>query len=334
MEDYYINLIHKKLSGSLSSEEESELTEWVNSAEENNTIYKQIELGWNTAQPLDLPKLNLDDEFSDLLEKRDQNETPIIPLTRASTSKKSRWMSIAAVLLVAIGLTAYFTWNAQSQEEWLTAQTTNETEVVQLADGTTVTLNANSKLEYTKSFNGPERYVKLNGEAFFDVAKNASKPFVIGTWKNKITVLGTSFVVNDFENDNSSYVLVKTGKVQFTNIEAKKSVYLTKGDKASCSKGENEILQTKNQSLNQLSWATKEINFSNTSLKDVIRDVSANFDINIELENEALENCKFTSSFSNETLDLPIILETIQVVLGVEIEEVSANQYKITGGGC
>ena len=86
-----------------------------------------------------------------------------------------------------------------------------DTQFVQLDDATTVALSPGSKLTVSKSFNAIDRQVHLEGEAFFDVARNEDKPFLVQTNQVAVTVLGTSFLVND------SAVVVKTGKVVVEN---------------------------------------------------------------------------------------------------------------------
>src|SRR5690606_7580202 len=86
---------------------------------------------------------------------------------------------------------------------------------VTLSDGTKVYLNAQSKIILPNVFSADSREVKLEGEAYFDVAKNPNKPFVIRTKGAVVQVLGTSFVVRNYEGDHSVQTVVEEGIVSF-----------------------------------------------------------------------------------------------------------------------
>lgn len=105
--------------------------------------------------------------------------------------------------------------------------------VVRLSDGTKITLNGGSTLEYPIAFQDSVRLVRLSGEAFFEVARDTTKPFVINADRTSIRVLGTSFNLKAYENEENR-VSVLSGKVQFwINAFPEKRLILTKGENAS-----------------------------------------------------------------------------------------------------
>lgn len=100
-----------------------------------------------------------------------------------------------------------------------------------LADGTTVHLNAGSKLTYPVRFAGKRRIVRLEGEAYFDVAGDENHPFVVQTHLGEITVLGTEFNVNAYADTPVCYTTLVHGKVKFSTLNAE-TVTLSPGEQA------------------------------------------------------------------------------------------------------
>lgn len=128
-------------------------------------------------------------------------------------------IAAAAVLAVATG---YFvqrkTVDALSGEMMALATRPGERAQVTLSDGTVVSLNADSRIEYPVTFQGRERRVKLHGEALFEVEHDGSHPFVVSTFATDIRVLGTTFSVLADGRENLFSTLLKEGKVQVHNL--------------------------------------------------------------------------------------------------------------------
>ena len=90
---------------------------------------------------------------------------------------------------------------------------------LELSDGTKIFINSNSKLEYPEHFIGNVRKVYLEGEAFFEVAHNKSKPFIVETREYNINVLGTSFNICNYENDEMIHTTLVEGKVELSSVK-------------------------------------------------------------------------------------------------------------------
>jgi len=132
-----------------------------------------------------------------------------------------RWIGYAAACLLILSLSIFLykrqqmSWDITAQPEFVQQNVPMGSYMnVLLADHTQVKLGPKSILEYPKQFSGNERKVKLNGEAYFKVAHNENKPFVIQTGDLSIKVLGTSFNVHAFADDAVSKVALFTGKVE------------------------------------------------------------------------------------------------------------------------
>lgn len=190
----------------------------------------------------------------------------------------------------------------------------HQTDSVLLADGSTVWLNQNSKLYYPQNFKGKTRTVKLEGEAYFVVAKNAKIPFKVETQHSTITVLGTTF--NVFTDTLQTEINLQSGKVNVQSVYTQSSVNLLPNYKAVADK----ITLTKSSidNPNYLSWKTGVFVFENTPLETVVHDLNRFYKHQIVLIDPKPEQ-QFTARFNNAKLD--DVLEILSLTCNLSIEE-------------
>ena len=211
---------------------------------------------------------------------------------------------IAASVLLIIGLTftgLYIGTNGfeRSDTNTIIAGMEQKNVEVILPDGSTVFLNRNSKIEYPDKFDRQTRTVKLQGEAFFDIERDASRPFTVDAGTANITVLGTSFNVNT--GNNRVEVYVTSGKVMLSNNKGSQSITLEPGDVGSIF--DNSASKIVNTDLNYLSWKTEILRFEGDSLMKVITDLKRVHNINIEIESDDINKLRVTSVFDNQLPD-------------------------------
>lgn len=211
-----------------------------------------------------------------------------------------------------------------------TAQTDISKPQLTLPDGTIVTLNHGSKLTYPKKFKGETRIVNLQGEAFFDVTPNKEKPFIIQTKNASVKVLGTSFNVYAYKNENTVEVTVETGKVELINGDSNKpeKVVLLPGDKGALDKSTGELHKFLAQKTNSLSWITHDIIFDVTKLSEVISTLEHVYSLNIELDDAVDKNLIITSAFKQQDPDY--ILDVVALTLDLDITNKGENTYLIS----
>ena len=150
-----------------------------------------------------------------------------------------------------------------------------------LADGSKVWLNAGSSLTYPIAFAGSERKVSVTGEAYFEVAHDASKPFVVHNGAMDVQVLGTHLNVNAFEDDdNNIKVTLLEGSVKISNGNS--NGLLKPGQQALVSK---EVKVLDNVDLNKvMAWKNGYFQFDNASLQSVLKQVSRWYDVEVIYE--------------------------------------------------
>lgn len=197
-----------------------------------------------------------------------------------------------------------------------------------LPDGTLVSLNTDTKLQFPKRFGRKTREVTITGEAFFEVKPNKNKPFIIHAGKAQIKVLGTSFNVSAYPETKLVEVIVETGKVQVVNktteTELTNELILAPGDKGTLVYSSNSLLKTTNQDPNFLAWKTHNLIFKATSLAEVIGNLEKVYKINIRLADSRLNGLLLTAQFNDYPLDF--ILKVIETTFQIEAQKVNG-QY-------
>ena len=209
---------------------------------------------------------------------------------------------------------------------------------VNLNDGSVVTLEKDSRLSYPNIFEGDKREVTLLGEAFFEITKNPSKPFLVHAQGVMTKVLGTSFRIRAF--DKNVKVLVKTGKVAVftqnndkeTDAE-KQAIVLTPNQEVAYESASNRFNKAIQETPTLLVTPTKmkELYFNDTPIPIVLNALAEAYGIEIIYDEDALHNCIITTSLTDEPLfeKLTIICKTI----GASYRELDA-KIIVSGRGC
>ena len=160
-----------------------------------------------------------------------------------------------------------------------------------LGDGTRVYLNAQTELRFPESFaNSEQRLVYLSGEAYFEVAKNPSKPFIVQCKDYAVKVLGTSFNVNSYEGDETSKTTLATGKVEI-DMDGKQTI-LKPGQQAIIKDGEVNVREVDVEGYT--TWMYENFRFKSESIQEIMTKLSRWYTIDVFYMNEAVKNYHFT----------------------------------------
>ena len=182
---------------------------------------------------------------------------------------------------------------------------------ITLADSTKVYLSANSSISYPKQFTKDTREVKLKGEAFFEVAKENERPFIVITDQQTVRVTGTSFNIRAFSDESIIETTLVEGSVE---LSAKGNTILMKpGEQVSISK-ETGALNIKDTDINTfMSWKTGKYVFRDYPFEEIIKVLEKGFDTDIHVKNDQLKKRIYTMRFENgESLEKIIDLIRIE----------------------
>ena len=178
-----------------------------------------------------------------------------------------------------------------------------------LSDGTIIKLNSGSKISYPRQFKDGLREVRLEGEAFFEVAKDKKRPFTVLTGDVTTTVLGTSFNIKAVENTDQIQVAVVTGKVEVkSNIvssenESEKWVYLEPNSQAIFNRQTQELSKSAYDPMLVLSWKEGVIYFEEADFEEIVEVLEKWYGITFRMDKPIQIDKDFSGQFDNKTLD-------------------------------
>lgn len=184
-----------------------------------------------------------------------------------------------------------------------------------LADGTQVWLNAASAIRYPTAFDGAERKVTLRGEAYFEVAHDPDKPFIVVTEKSHIKVLGTRFNVKSYPEDKTDRTALLDGSLQVSSRQGTQSALLHPGYEAVVTGGANMAVN-RADTQKALAWKNGLFIFQNESLESLMRELQKWYGITVQFADEEVKNYHFTGRlhrYENIRFLLDIIAETSKV---------------------
>ncbi len=224
-----------------------------------------------------------------------------------------RWVAVAAslALLLGSGYLLYGEFTGEVREapvQELTRSTQWGQKLnLSLADGTQIRLNSGSSIKYPERFTGNNRVVELEGEAYFEVAPDPQRLFVIKLGEVRTTVLGTSFNINSYSGLDHIAVTVVSGKVRVASEH--KEVHLGPNEQGQFDRKTRTMTKRKTDISTYLNWKDGILQFEDTKLTEVSKTLERWFGVQIEFENGNIGNCHITASYDN--VNLEGILESI-----------------------
>jgi transmembrane sensor len=201
-----------------------------------------------------------------------------------------------------------------------------------LLDGTKVKLNADSKFRYTTNFMQDSlREVFLEGEAFFEVTHDPRRPFIVQTAELRTKVLGTSFSMHAYPEDNLSKVTVASGRVSVQHTNDTLQEVLLPSHQIIYQKGQTDWQQTEINIEQELAWMEGKLIFNYERLEQVAKTLERYYDVEVIFEDDQLKNCRFTASFQREN-----IFQILDAMSYINNMEYSFQEGKISfyGKGC
>lgn len=249
------------------------------------------------------------------------------------------WIRLAAaVVLLVVGCWAVartFLLKPTSIET-VTVAAGPQRQLANLPDGSRVWVNKNSTLSYAADFGQGSRTVQLQGEAFFEVQKDPSRPFTVLANDTRTRVLGTSFNVRAYATEDSVEVSVVTGRVAFSpdhrKLTVQDSVLLTPGLRGVIRRAAPAVaVQRRITDPNFRAWQQDELVFENQPLGQVAGTLSRYYGTPVALSRPELANCRFTGTFHGA--ELPQVLRVLSLSANLQVTQ-TADGYTLDGPGC
>jgi len=173
---------------------------------------------------------------------------------------------------------------------------------IMLSDGTVIQVNSDSRISYPLVFTSRQRVVYLSGEAYFTVAKDPSKPFIIHTANTETRVLGTVFNIKAYPEEQATTLTVEEGRVRFSlKSDTEKQLILTADQQGILGK-ENVPVMRKTDAARYTAWKDSELVLENLSLKDIIPLLNRWYGVKVTVRNREIGNERFTGTYREASL--------------------------------
>lgn len=231
----------------------------------------------------------------------------------------------ASILLIIGSLALYFNIKQNTVSNW-TVYTSNEGvgyKNILLKDGSKIVLQNGSTLKVDAAYGEKEtRLLSLNGQAFFEVQRDTTKPFIITTQTSEITVLGTSFNVNS--SSNKSSIMVSSGKVKVSNLQNHNDIILVKNE--GVFDDGKIMLKTNFKNENYQAWFTGKFSFKEEKIDEVVFALNTFYNNQFQLSEPFSSTCRLTADFDNQPIEN--VVEVLRLSCDIHVNK-AGNIYKI-----
>jgi transmembrane sensor len=359
MNDTLARLVARKLAGEATAEEELQLQQLLQENAGEQYLAGILAEYWRSRRDVSPSADPMSDaHFAHILKLADldADQSHVVNSSTPSFSRKLKRFSLAAALAITIGISAWWltSSNAQSDKPATPVAKTNQviarkgarTHMV-LPDSTKVWLNADSKLTYDAVFNNTIREVTLEGEAYFVVARNPNRPFVVNTPGIAVRVLGTAFNVKSYPQDATIETTLIHGSIEVLNKKEPTAprIILRPHEKLVFNKEEHTFTNTSGNdkplgspassaiaitalprnipdtALIETSWVYNRLLFEGDTFRELAVKMERWFNVRISFSNDKVANYRLRGVFDNETVEEA--LRALQVI--------ASFHYKING---
>lgn len=242
---------------------------------------------------------------------------------RRRASRRSFGYAFAIILLLILPISLYFYSTMSTSDQavhYSEIQVPNgQRHTLQLNDGTRIILDSGSYLRYPDTF-GDTRVVHLKGEAYFEVAPNPHKPFIVNAYAARIKVLGTKFNIRAWETSHSVKVAVKEGLVSLRHADSTdaKTVFIKRNQFSTLEK-QGSLTDPETTDINQhLSWMNNEIRFDSASVSQVFEQLQRWYDYDFVVADSSILRQKVTVHILNTNVN--DVLQIMGRLTGARVE--------------
>lgn len=320
------HLISQYLNRRASESQRQELEEWLASSPKNRETFHRLEKVWSTSSPI-----RHDNKINDIRDRIWNNAQRKSEITESPKIARFYWIKVAAIFLLIIAGGWLYTEIYQTQETQIPEAITwiektnpsGQRSSHLLPDGTKVWLNVASQLSFPEEFSDTLRQVKLIGEAFFEVSKDAAKPFVVETEDLRTLVLGTAFNIHAYPEYPEVRVALLEGKVQVQNkdpFQVQTSI-LSPGEELLAPKNNQAFTKQQFQYDETFGWKEGILIFDGTDFQSFRTTIEKWYGVKVELEGTAPHNWNMRARYQRATLQHVLDDISFNKNMKYEIEE-------------
>lgn len=308
-DDQLIILIKKYLDGNCSQEETQVVESWYESQKDEQAVFLKGDTDRiKSSSTQSLLSIRAKIAGQTKIEAATPSVKRVFPIYGG-------WMAIAASILVFLisGLYLYQNAHRNSAVKYKEIVALNGQVIhVTLADHTSIWLNACSRLKYPETLKGKSREVYLEGEAYFDVFHDVSKPFLVHTSTLTTTVLGTAFSVTAYKNMHTQSVTVIRGKVQVADQKTVLGL-LTPNRRIDYDQNSKKSHLSDVLASSIMSWKDGKLQFENQDMEDIASRLSRWYGYSFKFDNLKMKDRQYTASFNNK-IPLTHLLDVMKAI--------------------
>lgn len=318
-----ISLLQKYIKDQCSEQELRTLLLWLKSPDSHIDFDLVAKPFWNTIEndmfSLHEEKRNeLLQEVSILLsEIKQKNE--LISNSRVRNKKRLNvFYRVAVILIITFSVTLGLLKVLDRPQPLVTyvekVSAKGEKECLFLADGTKVILNSDTKLIIPSNFNEEERIINMEGEAFFEVAPNPNKPFIIKSGKTRVEVLGTSFNFKSYEEDEFVKLTVSTGRVRVNVVDQDLQLAVSQNEHLSINKIDGNVHKETIEENNYIKWIHGSLYFNKEPIREVIKTINRTYNRKVVLQ---CKDCDYCITGTHDNKSVEAVIEAICFTTGL-----------------
>jgi len=230
-------------------------------------------------------------------------------------------------LMTAAGMYFYMSGIGSSSAPLIISVERGQKANITLPDGSKAWLNSQSKLTYSADYNLKKRELQLDGEAYFEVAHNPQKPFIVKSSDICVEALGTAFGVKAYEEDNLISSILMRGKVRITTPDGES--VLVPNERVMYDKATNKTTQSRVTNATDFTgWIHNELRFENESLEEIAKNIQRIYNVEIVFATENIKNQRYTGTVNNNSLESVLNIITLTSPLSFQIKNQKVTLYE------
>ena len=325
--DSHIELLDRFFRGLTSPEEDVQLKSWIKQPDFQQKFSAYYQQCWALA-PDTMDKAVQNEMFTELLSQIDASsttETKVLKTRNRFLRQIGRYAAVACIIL-AVGSGAYYAGvkrpaDGANTEVTMSVSNGQKADII-LADGTKVYINSDSRIVYDNTYNKKTRMVSLEGEAYFEVAKDKEKPFIVKANGINVQALGRSFNIRAHKDDKSVAVILISGKVKVD--DGRHEAYMKPNERLVCNLTNGQFEKSElHPNASYLLWRSNELAFYGESFEEICTMLTRMYNCKFIFKNEKVKQYTYHGIIKNSSLNN--VLEYIRQAGGINYKIKSDN---------
>lgn len=313
----HIRLFDKFLQKQATPDEVRQLIRWLENGAEFDAW---ADCEWQAASREMEPELQR--RLFRQIQARIQPQQPAVRHGSRRRLWNASWRVAAVLLLMlATGLSMYFyTVRKMTMPDMVVAVEKGQKAALTLPDGSKVWVNSDSRLTYGSRFTAKERVLQLEGEAYFEVAPDKSRPFIVETNRLSVEALGTCFDVKNYKEEDHISTVLMTGRVKVES--GRECIFLEPNEKVTFHKATGRMRKTTlAEAAGYADWKFNKLSFQAETFENIAYMLERYYNTRIVFGSESLKKYRFTGSIGNTSLESVLQILSLTSPLSYEVKD-------------